>query len=161
MTRELRDPACDKHLRLPGAEDCPGQRQPVPKVEHVGQCVAGRDIAGPPGQRDLAQTEVLHLWSALATDLDQSVAHRSRPDGVGALGRIVRVDRGPLGQHLQVTHLGQPALTHRSLRSSQQRRRIMTPECIEHVFDSRLCIQKWEGESPAVRCPARVISSTP
>ena len=135
VPRQLGDPSGDVDLGLAGTHDRPGPGESVLEVEHVGQGVAGGRDPGAPGQRDLAEAEVLDARGALTAGVDQHVAQPACGRAVRTLGRVGRVDRRPLRQDLEVAHLGQPTLPHHATRLGQEARLVEVGEGVGHVFD--------------------------
>ena len=124
------------HLALTAAGHGPGQREPVLEVEDVGEHVAGGGDAGTAGQRDLAETEVLHPWRALPTHLPQHVADTSRDMAVGALGRVGGVDRRPCREQLEPMHLGEPGRSLGLGRGGQEAFRVEVDEVGVHASNA-------------------------
>ncbi len=135
VARKLGDAARDPHLALPAQAHRPCQGQPVLQVEHVGEGIARRHHPGAAGQGDLAEAEVLHTRSAVTADLDQHVAQASGRSPVRPLGRITRVHRRPLRQHLQVVHLSPPPYLHGLRRPGEE------PGCVEVLRGGRSCVR--------------------
>ena len=109
--------------------------QPVLQVEHVGEGIARRHHPGAAGQGDLAEAEVLHTRGAVTADLDQHVAQASGRSTVRTLGRITRVHRRPLRQHLQVVHLSPPPYLHGLRRPGEEPGCVEVCEVVDHAFD--------------------------
>ena len=121
------DPADQPGVGPAGQEHRPGERQPVPQVEHVRGHRPRREHVHAAGDAELAQGELADPRGALAAEPDQPVgARRQRDRGVraGVVARVGGLQVAPVPHQPQVVDLDRPPAAHDQLQTRERLARV-------------------------------------